>query len=65
MVFITERKILYYQYFNKQQSYIIMREELDLHKFAWDNCDAKKYKRGGNKDKDGKFRICIPVYMAL
>ena len=33
-----------------------MREELDLHKFAWGNCDAKKYKRGGNKDKDGKFR---------
>ena len=42
-----------------------MREELDLHKFAWGNCNAKKYKRGGNKDKDGKFRICIPVYKAL
>ena len=44
-----------------------LHEKLDLHKFTRCKYDAKKCNLGVNqiKSKDGKYRICLPVYMGL
>ena len=40
-------------------------EKLDLHKFAWGKMVQKSANEEEIKGKNGKYRICIPVYMGL
>ena len=49
----------------KRPYIVTLHEKLDLHKFARYKYGAKSANEWEIKSKDGKYRICLPIYMRL